>query len=138
MGLLDHAKRVYLDPTGQNKEDWVDVRQLSLAELRSCRRQATNVEPQPGEEKIEAQGFELTRLALELCVVGWSDENTPVNPENIGRLPYELGFRAAAAAGLGSEPLSDEDEEAGVPLPATSPTNASSPENPEESSPMST
>ena len=97
MGLLNQKKRVDL-PDGE----WVDVRPLSIGALRQMRQAVASIEPAEGEEKEEAQGFELTRLALEMCIVAWSDE-APVTPENIKELPYELTFQIAAAVGIGEK-----------------------------------
>lgn len=98
MGLLNQTKRVELDGG-----EWVDVRPLSIGALRAMRRASAAVEPGPGEEKDEAQGFELSRLALESCIVAWSDE-APVTPANIEELPYNVMFKITAAIGLGEEP----------------------------------
>ena len=95
MGLLNQTKRVELEGG-----EWVDVRPLSIGGLRAMRQAAAKVEVPPGEEKDEAQGFELSRLALESCIVGWSDE-APVSPENIDKLPYNVMFKITAAIGLG-------------------------------------
>jgi len=97
MGLLNQTKRIEL--TGG---EWVDVRPLSLAALRSLRAEVAKVEASADEEtRDEAQGFALTQRALEECIVSWSDE-APVTPENIGMLPYEMTFDIAAAVGLGN------------------------------------
>jgi len=96
MGLLNQKKRVNLD-----EGEWVDVRPLSLAALRRLRSEVASVQPSGEDEsREEAQGFAMTQSALEQCIVAWSDE-APVNPENIGQLPYELTFKIAAAIGLG-------------------------------------
>jgi len=102
MGLLNQTKRVELDGG-----EWVEVRPLSIGALRAMRQAAARVEVPPGEEKDEAQGFELSKLALEACIVAWSDA-APVTPENIAELPYTLMFKITAAIGLGEQeaPLS--------------------------------
>lgn len=97
MGLLNQTRRVELDGG-----EWVEVKPLSIGALRAMRQAAAKVEVPPGEEKDEAQGFELSRLALESCIVGWSDE-APVTPENISELPYNIVFKIAAAIGLGEQ-----------------------------------
>jgi len=96
MSLTKKTKRIYLD---SSREDWVDVRSLSIGELREFRQAVAKVEPLAGEEQTEAQGYELSRLVLEHCIVAWSDEE-PVTPEHIARLPYAFTFRLTEAAGL--------------------------------------
>lgn len=132
MGLLDDTTRVYL--YGPDSKDWVDVRQLSIGELRTFRQRVYGIEPEPGEGKEEAQGYELSRLVLEACIAGWSDE-APVTPQNIARLPYKFTFKITSAAGLGG------DEEAvgdgPLPVPTGLPTNASSAGSEEPQNPMS-
>lgn len=106
MGLIDRTTRVTFDGDGN---DWVDVRPLSLGELRAFRQAAGAVEPGLGEEKLEAQGYEFSKLVLDACVVAWSDD-APVSPENIQKLPYEFTFKLTAAAGIRGEqesPLAD-------------------------------
>ena len=102
MGLLDQTKRVDLDGG-----EWVEVRPLSIGALRAMRQAVAAIQPSPGEEKEEAQGYELSKLALEACIVAWSDA-APVTPENIAELPYTLMFKITAAIGLGEQeaPLS--------------------------------
>lgn len=102
MALLDQTKRVELDGG-----EWVDVRQLSVGALRTMRRTVAQMTVQPGEDEAEVQGFELTRLALEACIVAWSDP-APVTPENIDKLPYKVIFDLTRAVGLGEDnpPLS--------------------------------
>lgn len=117
MGLLDQLKRVELEG-GQ----WVDVRPLSVSALREMRRAVALMEPQPGEEPAETQGFELTRMALEACVAAWSDD-AEVTPENIGRLPYQVSIAVAQGLGLGEKER---------PLPSGLPSTDSSPVNLEE------
>jgi len=95
MGLLNRTKRVELEDG-----EWIDVKPLSIGGLRAMRQAAAKVEVPPGEEKDEAQGFELSRLALESCIVAWSDD-APVTPTNIAELPYQLMFKITAAIGLG-------------------------------------
>lgn len=97
MGLLNQTKRVELEGG-----EWVEVRTLSIGALREMRQKSANVIAAPGESEDEAQGFELSKLALEACIVAWSDE-APVNAENIQKLPYNLMFKLTAAIGLGSE-----------------------------------
>jgi len=97
MGLLNQKKRVDLEDN-----EWVDVRPLSIGALREMRRKAASIEPVEGEEKEEAQGFALTQMALEACIVAWSDE-APVTPDNISELPYEMTFEIAAAVGIGEK-----------------------------------
>lgn len=95
MGLLNRTKRVELEGG-----DWVEVRPLSIGALRTMRQQVAGIEPPDGEGKDEAQGYELQRLALEACIVAWSDD-APVTPDNISLLPYEVSFKVSAAVGLG-------------------------------------
>lgn len=97
MSLLNRTKRVKLE-----NGDWIDVRPLTIGGLRAMRQAAAAVEVPPGEEKEEAQGFELSRLALESCIVAWSDD-APVNPDNIANLPYDIMFELTAAIGLGGQ-----------------------------------
>jgi len=102
MGLLNQRKRVDL-----GDGEWVEVRPLSLEALRTMRQKVAGVESAPGEEKAEVQGFALTQMALESCIVAWSDE-APVTPDNIKQLPYEMTFTIAAEVGVGEKerPLS--------------------------------
>lgn len=130
MSLLEHGTRVYLDETGEDKSDWVEVRQLSIGELRDFRQRVRQVEPGPGEDPEEAQGYELSRLVLESCVFAWS-EDAPVTPTNVARLPYMLTFRLTTAAGLGGA-------EAEPPLPTGSISSDSSAGSQEPENPMST
>jgi len=97
MGLLNQTKKVELEDG-----EWVMVRPLSIGALRAMRQAVATIEAPTGEEKDEAQGFELSKLALEACIVAWSDE-APVNPENIQQLPYNLTFKLTAAIGLGEQ-----------------------------------
>jgi hypothetical protein len=127
MGLLDRTKRVYIDGPDS---DWVDMRPLSLGELRSFRHKAASVETVPGEEEAESQGYELSRLVLGACITAWSDE-AKITPTNIERLPYEFTFKLTQAAGLGGKKGDDEE----VPLPTGSDSSASSPVSPVPSSP---
>jgi hypothetical protein len=117
MGLLDRTKRVYIED-GQTK-DWVDIRPLAIGELRDFRQKVAGVVPMPGEEEVEAQGYELSRLVLGACITAWSDK-ADLTDANIARLPYEFTFKLTDAAGLTSR----KDEE--VPLPSGSPSNVSS------------
>lgn len=110
MGLLNQTKRVDL-----GDGEWVDVRPLSIGALRTMRQRAASVVVPEGEEKDEAQGFELSKLALQECIVAWSDD-APVTPDNIEKLPYTLMFKITAAIGLG---------EPEAPLP-TGPTSTES------------
>jgi len=110
MGLLNQRKRVDL-----GDGEWVEVRPLSIGALRAMRQKAAAIVVPEGEEKEEAQGFELSKLALQACIVAWSDE-APVTPENIDQLPYTLMFKITAAVGLG---------EPEAPLP-TGPTSTES------------
>lgn len=97
MSLLNQTKRVEFDGS-----EWVEVRPLSIGALRAMRQAVAAIEPAPGEEKEEAQGFELSKLALEACIVAWSDPE-PVTPENIAKLPYTMTFQITAAIGLGEQ-----------------------------------
>lgn len=108
MGLLDMRKRVDL-----GEGQWVEVRPLSIGALRAIRRRATTVEVPDGEERDEALGFEFTRLALQECIVAWSDD-APVTPENIDRLPHDLTFKITAALGLSESESQGADD---TPLP---------------------
>lgn len=119
MALLHQIKRVDL-----GDGEWVDVRPLSVRALREMRKAVGEIEERPGETKEEAQGFELTRLALEATIVAWSDDD-PVTPENIGELPYKVTFDIANAIGLGEEER---------PLPSGSGSTDISEESREESS----
>jgi hypothetical protein len=111
MGLLNQIKRVDL-----GDGEWADVRPLSVGQLREMRIAVATITPQEGEEKDEAMGFELSRMALEATIVAWSDEE-PVTPENISRLPYKVTFIINSAIGLG-------DDE--VPLETGSPSTSTS------------
>lgn len=128
MGLLERTKRVYFEDG--STENWVDVRPLSIGELRDFRQRVAGVVPLTGEEEAEAQGYELSRLVLGACIVAWSDE-APLTEVNIARLPYEFTFKLTDAAGLGGK----KDEE--VPLPTGSDSSVSSPEKTEQMSPVS-
>ena len=98
MGLLNQKKRVDL-----GEGEWVEVRPLSLAALRRLRTEVASVQPgNEDESREEAQGFAMTQMALEQCIVAWSDE-AQVSPEAIGQLPYELTFQIAAEIGLGEK-----------------------------------
>jgi len=99
VSLLSQTKRIELEGG-----DWVEVRPLTVGELRTMRRAVASVEPALGEEKDEAQGFELSKLALEACIVAWSDPE-PVSPENIEKLPYDISFKLTEAIGLGGSDL---------------------------------
>jgi len=103
MSLLNQTKRVDIQNDDGSK-DWIDVRSLSIGGLREMRREAAKVQAGEGEDADEVQGFELSRLALESCIVGWSDE-APVTPENIDKLPYQVMFEITAAIGLGEVPV---------------------------------
>jgi hypothetical protein len=113
MGLLNQRKRVDL-----GDGEWVEVRPLSLEVLRTMRQKVAGVEPAPGEEKEEVQGFALTQMALEACIVAWSDE-APVTPDNIKQLPYEMTFTIAGEVGVGEKQR---------PLPTGSPSSDTSEE----------
>jgi hypothetical protein len=121
MGLLNQRKRVDL-----GDGEWVEVRPLSLEALRTMRQKVAGVEPAPGEEKEEVQGFALTQMALEACIVAWSDE-APVTPDNIKQLPYEMTFIIAGEVGVGEKQR---------PLPTGSPSSDTSEEPREQRSPM--
>jgi hypothetical protein len=123
MGLLDRTKRVYIEDG--DTTDWVDVRPMSIGELRDFRQKVAGVVPMPGEEEAETQGYELSRLVLGACITAWSDK-AEVSDVNIARLPYEFTFKLTEAAGLGSK----KDEE--VPLPAGSTSSVSLVENAEQ------
>jgi len=97
MGLLNQTKRIELEGG-----EWVEVRPLTIGALRAMRRASSQVEVLPGEEADEVQGFELSKLALEACIVAWSDE-APVTPENIAELPYAIMFQLTGALGLGDD-----------------------------------
>jgi hypothetical protein len=104
MSFLDQTNRVDL-----GSGEWVDIKPLSVGELREMRAGAQEVVPLAGEELTEAQGYELTKAALEKCIVAWSDPAEPT-PQNIARLPYKLTMKIANAIGLGGEedlPLAD-------------------------------
>jgi hypothetical protein len=115
MGLRDHRTRVYLDES--NKDEWVEVRPLRIGELKEFRRTSAQMQAEGGMGEEEIQGYELSRLVLEACVVAWSDDDEPT-PETIAELPYKMTFKLTKAAGLGS----DESEE--TPLPDGSPSSA--------------
>lgn len=102
--LLDGTTRVILGSDDQ----WVDVKPLTVDELRSMRAVGFAAEMLPGEEKLEAQGFEVTKAALNKCITAWSDD-APVSPENIARLPYKMTLKIAQAVGLGDEEVPLED-----------------------------
>lgn len=98
MGLLNQKKRVDL-----GEGEWVEVRPLSLIALRRLRAEVASVQASSDDEsREEAQGFAMTQMALEQCIVAWSDE-APLNPENVSQLPYELTFKIAAEIGLGEK-----------------------------------
>jgi len=97
MGLLNQTKKVEL-----GGGEWVEVKPLSIGALRAMRQMVAHIEAPTGEEKDEAQGFELSKLALEACIVAWSDE-APVTPANISELPYSLVFKITEAIGLGGQ-----------------------------------
>ena len=103
MSLLDQTVRHDL-----GDGEWVELRSLSVGELRRMKADALAVAPLEGEEKVEAQGYELTQTALEKCIVAWSDE-APPTPENIARLPYKMTMKIADAIGLGGEEVPLED-----------------------------
>jgi hypothetical protein len=103
MSLLNQTKRVVLETAGDGSElEWVEVRTISIGALREMRKASSNVVPVDGEDKEEAQGFELSKIALEACIVDWSDD-APVNAENIQKLPYQYMFKLTAAIGLGEQ-----------------------------------
>jgi hypothetical protein len=112
MSLLNQTKKVELEGG-----EWVEVRPLSIGALRDMRRKSASVQPIPGEDAEEAQGFELSKLALEACIVAWSDD-APVNADNIQKLPYQYMFKLTAAVGLGEQE---------VPLPSGPSSTDSSP-----------
>lgn len=103
MSLLDQTTRADL-----GDGEWVELRSLSVGELRQMKAEALAITPLEGEETVEAQGYELTQMALEKCIVSWSDPSEPT-PENIARLPYKITMKIADAIGLGGEevPLAD-------------------------------
>ena len=105
MGLRDHRTRVYLDES--NQDEWVEVRPLRIGELKQFRKQSAEMQAEGGMDAEEIQGYELSRLVLEACVVGWSDPDEPT-PATIAELPYKMTFKLTRAAGLGS----DDSEEA--------------------------
>jgi hypothetical protein len=103
MSLLNQTKRIELEPENEgDPKEWVELRSLSIGALREMRRASATVQAVGGEEADEAQGFELSRLALEACIVAWSD-TAPVTPENIQALPYKYMFTLTAALGLGEQ-----------------------------------
>jgi len=120
MSLLAHGKRLYLDESGEDKSDWIEVRQLSLEEVGAFRKRLAEVETIGDEDKLEAQGLEMARIVCGSCIIAWS-EDAELTPENIARLPFRLALRATEAAGLG-----EGQEE--VPLPSGSTSNDSSAE----------
>ena len=129
MSLLEHGKRVYLDESGVDKSDWVEVRQLSFAEVRSFRQSVREAEALPGEETAEAEGYEMARIVCEKCIIAWSEE-ADITPENVARLPFKLAVRVTEEAGLG-----DAGEE--PPLPSGSTSSVSSAETNLQESPTS-
>lgn len=129
MSLLEHGKRVYLDESGVDKSDWVEVRQLSFAEVRIFRQIVREVEALPGEETSEAEGYEMARVVCEKCIIAWSEE-ADITPENLARLPFKLAVRVTEEAGLG-----DAGEE--PPLPSGSTSSVSSAETVLQESPTS-
>jgi hypothetical protein len=118
MALLSQIKRVDL-----GDDEWVDVKKLSVGEIRRMRSESRLVVPEEGEDKDEAEGKRLSDIALGAAIQGWSDD-APVNAENISKLPYDSVPTILDALGLGA------DKE--VPLPTGSPSTDTSPDNPEE------
>jgi hypothetical protein len=103
MSLLNQTKRVVLERNEDGSEaEWVDVRTISIGALRDMRKASATIAVPDGEDKDEAQGFELSKIALEACIVDWSDD-APVNAENIQKLPYQYMFKLTAAIGLGEQ-----------------------------------
>jgi hypothetical protein len=121
MALLSQIKRVDL-----GDGEWVDVKKLSVGEIRRMRSESRNVVPEPGEDKDEAEGKALSDIALQAAIKGWSDP-TPINPESVSDLPYDCVPKILDALGLGS------DKE--TPLPTGSPSSDTSQETSEEASP---
>lgn len=119
MALLHKTKRVDL-----GDGEWVDVRPMSVKEMREMRLKVAGIAHNEVETKEEAQGYELTRLALLATIVAWSDDD-PVNAENIDRLPFSVTLQIANALGLGEEER---------PLPSGAPSPASSEASTEEES----
>lgn len=97
MGLLNQTKRVEFEGG-----EWVEVKILSIGALREMRQVSSQIKGDSGEDADEAQGFALTKLALEACIVAWSDE-APVTPDNIDKLPYSLVNDITTAIGLGEK-----------------------------------
>ena len=118
MSLLAHGKRLYLDESGEDKSDWIEVRQLSLEEVGAFRKRLAEVETIGDEDKLEAQGLEMARIVCGSCIIAWS-EDAELTPENIARLPFRLALSATEAACEGQEE---------VPLPSGSTSNDSSAE----------
>ena len=118
MSLLAHGKRLYLDESGEDKSDWIEVRQLSLEEVGAFRKRIAEVETIGDEDKLEAQGLEMARIVCGSCIIAWS-EDAELTPENIARLPFRLALSATEAACEGQEE---------VPLPSGSTSSDSSAE----------
>lgn len=94
MSLHDQKKRVEFG------EDWVDVRKLSVDEIREARAAVQSIEPLPGEELLEAQGIALLQRVLRQAVIAWSDD-MPINEATIKSLPYDVTLGLQDAVGLG-------------------------------------
>ena len=125
MALLSQIKRVEL---GDN--EWVDVKKLSVGELRRMRAEAKKAGEgvDDKDDRNEAEGERLSDIALEASIKGWSDDS-PITPETIRNIPYDAVPAILEALGLGA------DKEA--PLPSGPPSTDSLPEKPEEESPTS-
>jgi hypothetical protein len=123
MALLSQIKRVDL-----GDGEWVDVKKLSVGEIRKMRSESRLVVPEEGEEKDEAEGKRLSDIALNAAIKRWSDE-TPITAETISDIPYDAVPKILDALGLGS---GDE-----APLPTGPPSTDSSSKSQEEASPTS-
>jgi len=125
MALLSQIKRVDL-----GDDEWVDVKKLSVGELRRMRAEARKAGEGIEDKELasEMEGERLSDIALEASIQGWSDE-TPINSETIKSIPYDAVPAILEALGLGG------DKEA--PLPTGSPSTDFSSETAEEESPSS-
>jgi hypothetical protein len=92
MALLGITERLEVPAKLAGSEgQWVDVRQLSMAEIRKSKAASNDVEPMAGEEKDEAAGYAVAASILEKSIVAWSDD-ADVSAENIGALPYKVAM----------------------------------------------
>jgi len=90
MGILNRVKRVDV-----GDGDWIDVRVLSVEEVRTMQRNARATKAVGGEEKPESEGFAMLAAARKR-IVGWSDE-AKVTPANVDQISVDMNTKVLQA-----------------------------------------